>query len=144
MNIERRWGKTLSTVSCGLSYKDYIELWRKRKGIIVHLTMYGIRIDDVIDKLRQTRNPILVVIGAEKTPRELYDLADYNIAIGNQPHSEVAALAVFLDRLYNGQELNRIYEDPQQIILPSEKGKKVVTKEENKNEENASSDRSRT
>ena len=46
---------------------------------------------------------LLVVIGAKKL-RELFDIADMNIAVGNQPHSEITALAVFLDRVFNGNE----------------------------------------
>ena len=35
------------------------------------------------------KTSLLVIIGAEKVPQEAHDLADYNIAIGNQPHSEI-------------------------------------------------------
>jgi len=34
-------------------------------------------------------------VRAEKVPAEMYDLADWNVAVDNQPHSEVAALASF-------------------------------------------------
>ncbi len=127
--VERTWGRGFQEVSCGLSYDDYVKEWKRRRGLIVHLTMYGINLSHkIIEELRGKRKPILVVIGAEKTPPEVYKDADYNIAVGNQPHSEVAALAVFLDRLYNGEELNRLYRIPELIIKPSPKGKMVVSK----------------
>ena len=68
---------------------------------------------------------ILVVVGAEKVPAEMYDLADWNVAVGSQPHSEVAALAVFLDHLMEGQELNKDFDGGLKII-PSPRGKQVV------------------
>jgi tRNA (cytidine56-2'-O)-methyltransferase len=68
---------------------------------------------------------ILVVVGAEKVPAEMYDLADWNVAVGSQPHSEVAALAVFLDHLMEGQELTKDFDGGLRII-PSPRGKQVV------------------
>lgn len=126
--VEERWGMGFKLFSCGLDYKEYIDLWKKSGGIVVHLTMYGLNIEDRINEIRKNRKNILIAIGAEKVPRELYELSDYNIAIGNQPHSEVAALAVFLDRLYNGEELYIKYKNPKVVIIPSERGKKVLVK----------------
>ncbi|NIS35916.1 MAG: tRNA (cytidine(56)-2'-O)-methyltransferase, partial [Actinobacteria bacterium] len=40
--------------------------------------------------------PLLVVVGAAKVSFDVYEAADWNVAVTNQPHSEVAALAVFL------------------------------------------------
>ena len=48
---------------------------------------------------------LLVVVGAEKVPWDVYEQAEYNVGVTNQPHSEVASLAVFLDRLFEGEEL---------------------------------------
>jgi len=69
----------------------------------------------------------MVVIGAAKVPVEMFSLADFNIAIGNQPHSECAALAVFLDRLFNGKELCLEFKDAKIKIIPQKHGKKVIT-----------------
>jgi len=44
-------------------------------------------------------------------PWALYERADFNVGVTNQPHSEVAGLAVFLDRLFEGTELDREWED---------------------------------
>ncbi|MEM3184417.1 MAG: tRNA (cytidine(56)-2'-O)-methyltransferase, partial [Candidatus Hadarchaeales archaeon] len=66
-------------------------------------------------------------VGAAKVPAEVFELADYNVAIGNQPHSEVAALAVFLDRLFEGKELERDFPNWKLKIIPSERGKHLIT-----------------
>ncbi len=110
-----------------------IEFMRKckRKGIkIVHLTMYGenIQLSDVLDRIIKEDADILIVVGAEKVPPEVYEIADYNVAIGNQPHSEVAALAVFLDRLFRGEELAKEFTNAKYKIIPSRKYKHVVKK----------------
>jgi tRNA (cytidine56-2'-O)-methyltransferase len=90
--------------------------------------MYGERINDKIDEIKSkaSNQKILAIIGAEKVPKEIYDLSDYNLAIGNQPHSEIAALAVFLDRIFGGSQLDRNFEDESMKIIPSERGKNVV------------------
>lgn len=90
----------------------------------VHLTMYGEPIKERIEEIKKERD-ILVIVGAEKVPREVFDLADYNIAIGNQPHSEVAALAIFLDRYTEGGWQNKKFEGEMEIV-PMKKGKRVV------------------
>jgi tRNA (cytidine56-2'-O)-methyltransferase len=99
--------------------------WKKDGGKVVHLTMYGIHIDDAISYLRR-ENRILVVIGAGKVPRPMYDLADYNIAIGNQPHSEVAALSIFLDRMFRGKQFEKEFKDAKLKVIPTGKGKRVI------------------
>jgi len=102
------------------------------EGTVVHLTMYGESIQDVEDGIRNAHEtgPLLVVVGAEKVPFEVYERADYNVGVTNQPHSEIASLAVFLDRLYGGAELDREWEDPEQVVVPMATGKKVVDPEE--------------
>lgn len=125
--VSSRWGGDFAV--------KYVRNWRalgeKWKGSIVHLTMYGERLDAALPKIRrQIKDKMLIVIGAEKVPREIYDLATFNVAIGNQPHSEVAALAVFLDRLFMGEELNIEFVNAGIRIKASSRGKEVeVTNE---------------
>jgi len=118
------WGGNLF-IAQGIDSFKYVKIWKEFKGLVVHLTMYGINVDDVINEIRNSGRDILIVVGAEKVPRYFYEEADYNIAIGNQPHSEVAALAIFLDRYYMGKELYFTYEGARIVIEPSPKGKKV-------------------
>ncbi|MCI4366361.1 MAG: tRNA (cytidine(56)-2'-O)-methyltransferase, partial [Thermoplasmata archaeon] len=77
---------------------DWRATLRSFDGTVVHLTMYGEALSTVAPRLRRRRR-LLVVVGGAKVPPALYGLADMNVAIGHQPHSEVAALAVFLARL---------------------------------------------
>ncbi|AXR78556.1 tRNA (cytidine(56)-2'-O)-methyltransferase [Natrarchaeobaculum sulfurireducens] len=98
-------------------------------GRIVHLTMYGERIQDVEDEIhtahRDGGEPILVVVGSEKVSFDVYEEADWNVGVTNQPHSEVAGLAVFLDRLFEGHELEREWADADRRVVPMETGKRV-------------------
>ena len=93
-------------------------------GLKVHLTMYGSNLPDVIGEIKAC-DKVLVVVGAEKVPSEMYNLADWNVAVGNQPHSEVAALAVFLDWLIEGRELKEEFRGGLKI-LPTPCGKRVI------------------
>ncbi|WP_148688936.1 tRNA (cytidine(56)-2'-O)-methyltransferase [Methanopyrus sp. SNP6] len=122
-NVVDRWGGPF-TVQWVKNWRRVIKDWKHSGGSVVHLTMYGLHVDDVIEELRE-ENELLVIVGAGKVPAEVFELSDYNVAIGHQPHSEVAALAVFLDRLYGGKELHREFERARLRVIPSEKGKKV-------------------
>ena len=101
---------------------------RNWEGTVVHLTMYGLPIQDVEADVRADLNggPLMVVVGGEKVPFELYEHADYNIGVTNQPHSEVAGLAVFLDRLFEGRALDAEWVDAENRVIPKSTGKKVV------------------
>jgi len=98
-NVVRRFGGAFR-IQTGVPWRRTLREWNGPK---VHLTMYGLPIEDVLSRI--PRENLLIVIGAEKVPREVYDLVDFNVAVGNQPHSEIAALAVFLDRLHGGRSL---------------------------------------
>jgi len=105
-----------------------IERMKKEGWTVVHLTMYGIPLPEKMPEIAG-REKVLVVVGAEKVPAEVYQLADFNIAIGNQPHSEIAALAITLDRLQGGKELEREFQSnfggAPISLEPAEKGKKI-------------------
>ena len=117
-------------------------------GPVAHLTMYGLPVEETTEDVRAALSGggdggdddgdgdgvgggdagddgLLVVVGAEKVPFEVYERADYNVGVTNQPHSEVAALAVFLDRLFDGEELDRTWEDADRRVVPQETGKRV-------------------
>jgi tRNA (cytidine56-2'-O)-methyltransferase len=121
--VSKRWGGRFR-VEVVQDWKSLARAWKKEGGKVAHLTMYGINIDDMTERLRK-ESKILVIVGAEKVPQEVYSLADYNIAIGNQPHSEISALAIFLDRIFIGKQFNSIFADANLKIVPTEKGKKV-------------------
>jgi tRNA (cytidine56-2'-O)-methyltransferase len=112
------------------SWKRTMAEYRKKGFSIAHLTMYGKGIPQETNAERNT----LVVVGSEQVPGEVYQLADFNIAITSQPHSEIAALAVFLDRMMGGKELTEAFDKTQFSkgkirIVPSERGKRVVNRD---------------
>lgn len=111
-------------IETGVNQKKIIKSW---KGTIVHLTMYGEELEKALPNIN-IKKDLLIIIGAEKVPRYYYEIADFNISVGNQPHSEVAALAIFLDRYTTGMWQKKKFNGNIQII-PSIKGKKVVSKE---------------
>lgn len=98
---------------------------REWTGDIVHLTMYGLPIQDTMEAIAKTSRPKAIVVGGGKVPGEVFERADWNVAVTNQPHSEIAALAVFLDRLFDGGELDRQWENAQQTIVPAD-GRKLL------------------
>ena len=114
--------------------EDQNAIVRTFDGVVVHLTMYGERIQDVEGAVREAvglgddtaPRDLLVVVGGEKVPWELYERADFNVGVTNQPHSEVAGLAVFLDRLFAGAELDREWTDADCRVVPEATGKTVV------------------
>jgi tRNA (cytidine56-2'-O)-methyltransferase len=115
--VVERWGGEffIRTVK---DWERYLKEW---KGAVVHLTMYGMPVAKMVGKVRKEED-ILVVVGSEKVPGRVFELADYNIAVGNQPHSEVSALAVFLDRLLEGRGIEREFKGRLRIV-PSEDSK---------------------
>ena len=94
-------------------------------GIAVHLTMYGASYRSVTPTIRRDR-PLVVVVGGAKVPSEVFQISQYNLAVGNQPHSEVAALALFLDGWYGSGSAERILDGGELIINPSNTGKDVT------------------
>jgi tRNA (cytidine56-2'-O)-methyltransferase len=76
----------------------------------------------------------MLIVGSKKVPSEFYSerISDYNLAIGNQPHSEIAALAVFLDRIYEGKELSKTFQNSKFKILPSKRRKTIIESDQNR------------
>jgi len=107
--------------------KDWRAVMNEWKGKTVHLTMYGESLNSKIDALTKEK-ALLVIVGAEKVPGEVYRNADFNISISSQPHSEVAALAVFLDRFFGGKELEKEFSGARLKVIPQAHGK--LTEEE--------------
>lgn len=127
IDLTERWGGTGKfSMESTDNPKAFIKEWKKKGGVVVHLTMYGINIVES-EALKSVSAPMLIVVGAGKVGRWYYDNADYNIAIGNQPHSEVAAVAILLDRLYGGKELMAGFKGAKLRIVGMKRGKKVIS-----------------
>lgn len=121
--INKTWGGDFEIIFIN-NWKEILKK-KKKSAKIVHLTMYGEDVNDVETKLKNEQN-LLIVVGAEKVPREVYDMADYNIAIGSQPHSEISALAVLLDRILKGKQFHASFSNAQRKIIPTKQGKNVI------------------
>lgn len=133
-------------------WRGYVEKWKKenmwrgeavrkaesweragkkiKSGAIIHLTMYGADIDDAkvgreLARKASSGANLLIVVGGAKVPSEMYHLANYNVAVGNQPHSEVAAVAVVLDRILGKKARNRKFMGGKLEIIPNPRGKTV-------------------
>jgi len=125
MDIVKRFGGNFN-LTFDENWKNIIKNF---KGVKVHLTMYGIPVQNVLDKIPRDRD-ILIIVGSQKVPGEVYKLSDFNVAITNQPHSEVSSLAIFLDRYLGGRELYLKFNGEYRVV-PSERGKNLKIFNEN-------------
>jgi len=127
--VAKNWGDPFF-FEMGTPWKKAVKDWKAKGRIVVHLTAYGenIQTSDVLQRIKKSAKDILVIVGSQKVPREFFSEAfsDFNVAIGNQPHSECASLAVFLDRLFEGEELRKSFEHAKVRIIPQKRGKKIV------------------
>ncbi len=120
--VTELWGGPFF-IRSGESWRKTVQDWRSEGGSVLHLTMYGLPVDEVLPRLQG--KDLLVVVGAEKVPGKIFELADFNVAVTNQPHSEVGALAVLLYRIFSGFKLEKKLLGGRLMITPSDKGKKV-------------------
>lgn len=119
-SVTNRFGGSFN-IKTGINWRKYIKNW---SGKVIHLTMYGEHVDDILEEVGKN-DDLLIVVGSEKVSREVFELADLNIAVGHQPHSEVAALAIFLDRIFTGSELRIDFKGKLRVI-GQPKGKLVI------------------
>jgi tRNA (cytidine56-2'-O)-methyltransferase len=122
--VDRFGGKF--KIRTGVDWRKAVKRW---KGEVVHLTMYGESLSKALPTVKAKK--LMIVVGAEKVPREVYDLADRNVSVGNQPHSEVAALAIFLDRYSCGKALEKGFGGGLTIV-PNPRGKTVIDRRKGK------------
>lgn len=127
--IIRNWGGDFF-FEMGNSWKTNIRNWKSKGGIIVHLTAYGenIQTSNVLKQIKESKSDILLLVGSQKVPKVFYtnEVSNFNVSIGNQPHSECSALAIFLDRFFEGKELSSSFLKAKIKIVPQKRGKKTV------------------
>ena len=122
--IAREWGGKFN-VKLSDNWRQALKAYQKKGFTAVHLTMYGEPLQKVSKKLR-LKKKILLVVGSQKVPGEMYGAADFNVAVTSQPHSEIAALAVTLHELFQGRELEKKFPRAKRKIVPQARGKKVL------------------
>jgi tRNA (cytidine56-2'-O)-methyltransferase len=128
--ITRTWGGNFH-FEMGTPWKKAVREWKQNGGIIVHLTAYGenLQSSNVLQRIKAVGKDVMLVVGSQKVPGEFYseEVSDFNVAVGNQPHSECSALAIFLDRYFEGKELAQNFDQAKITIIPKERGKEVKT-----------------
>ena len=128
--ISSRWGGNFQ-FEMGTSWKTAVHNWKADGGIVVHLTAYGenIQTSDVLQRIKSQNKNVLLLVGSQKVPGDFYysEVSNFNVSVGNQPHSECSALAIFLDRYFEGKELERDFDGAKIKIVPKERGKAIKT-----------------
>ncbi|MDR2874072.1 MAG: tRNA (cytidine(56)-2'-O)-methyltransferase [Methanobrevibacter sp.] len=130
-SLVKRWGGSFEVIY-SKNYINIIEQWQKNGGEVIHLTMYGLQVQEIIGDLRESSKDKLIIVGGSRVPTKIYKKSDMNIAITNQPHSEVSSLAIFQHLLMNGKEFGLKFNDSQFKITPMAEGKKVDIRKEQK------------
>lgn len=123
--VKKSWGGAFG-VEYVKEWRKIVGEWKEEGGEVVHLTVYGLPIQDVIEEVIASPRDKLVLVGGAKVPGVAYELADWNVSVTSQPHSEVSALGVFLHELFGGRELSREFEKAGIKAVPQAKGKKIV------------------
>ena len=127
--VIRQWGG-LFEFKMDVPWRQAVREWKKNDGVVVHLTAYGenIQTSDVLQRIKATRKDIMVIVGSQKVPSEFFSekISDFNVAIGNQPHSECSSLAVFLDRFSEGKVFVKEFEGWKIKVEPVPHGKYVI------------------
>jgi tRNA (cytidine56-2'-O)-methyltransferase len=128
MKITKAWGGDFH-FEMGTSWKKAVREWKLGGGVVVHLTAYGenIQTSDVMNKIKSANKNVMLLVGSQKVPGEFYseEVSDFNVAVGNQPHSECAAMAIFLDRYFEGRELGKQFCKARIEIVPKDRGKEI-------------------
>jgi len=105
---------------------EVLKEWKRSAGDIIHLSMYGIPIQNVVEDIRMSPADKLIVVGGAKVPKFVYEEADWNVAVTSQPHSEISAVSIFLHELLEGRELSKSFKKAELVIVPQVRGKKII------------------
>jgi tRNA (cytidine56-2'-O)-methyltransferase len=131
--ISKAWGGDFH-FEMGTPWKRAVRDWKANGGIVVHLTAYGenIQTSDVLERIKAQGKDVMLLVGSQKVPGEFYseEISDFNVAVGNQPHSECSALAIFLDRYFGGKELGKSFDKAKIAIIPKQRGKEIKSSKE--------------
>jgi tRNA (cytidine56-2'-O)-methyltransferase len=128
--ITLNWGGTFS-FAMGIPWRRAVSEWKNNGGIVVHLTAYGENIESssAMKEIKHSGKDVMVIVGCQKVPGEFFaeEVSDFNVAVGNQPHSECASVAIFLDRFQRRKTLATDFPNARVRIIPQKRGKKVVS-----------------
>ncbi len=120
-NINKKWGSKFE-----IEYvPDYKKFLKHIKALRIHLTMYGTPLQEKLKEIQNSKEDILIIVGGQKVPGDIFEYSDMNIGITSQPISEISALAIFLNELLKGKPLNHNFNDAKIKVIPNERGKKI-------------------
>ena len=126
-DVVKRWGGDFE-IEYIKNWDKFIEEWKQSGGEVVHLTMYGEAVQDITGKIRESSKDKLVIVGGSRVPSKVYQDADWNVSVTNQPHSEVSALSIFLHTLFEGKEYEIDFNNSELKVIPTAHGKQVQTR----------------
>jgi tRNA (cytidine56-2'-O)-methyltransferase len=126
-DVVKRWGGDFK-IDYIKKWDKYIDDWKNKGGEVIHLTMYGESVQEVTKKISESSRDKLVVVGGSRVPSKVYQEADWNVSVTNQPHSEVAALSIFLHTLFDGKEYDIDFDNSELKVIPTSHGKQVITR----------------
>ena len=129
-DVTERWGGKFK-IEYQNNWENFLEDWKKKNVDVIHLTMYGEPVQDVIKEVKESIKDKLIVVGGSRVPGKVYREANWNVSVTTQPHSEVSALSIFLHMFFEGKELTNNFEGGKLKILPSAKGKIIINSDEN-------------
>lgn len=134
-DVVKRWGGDFQ-VEYKKNYMNLIEEWQNNGGEVIHLTMYGSQVQEIIDEIKESPKDKLIIVGGSRVPTKIYKKSDYNASVTKQPHSEVSSLGVFQHMLMDGSEFEFEFEDAVFEVVPTAEGKIVNINEEKKEDIN--------
>ena len=126
-DVVKRWGGDFE-IEYIKNWDKFIEEWKNFGGEVVHLTMYGEAVQKITGNIRESPNDKLVIVGGSRVPSKVYQDADWNVSVTNQPHSEVSALSIFLHTLFEGKEYEIDFSNSELRVIPTAHGKQVETR----------------
>lgn len=129
--VVERWGGSFK-IEYKKNFMNLIDEWRNKGGEVIHLTMYGSQVQNVIEDIKKSSKDKLIVVGGSRVPTKVYKNSDWNVSVTNQPHSEVSSLAVFQHMFMDGQEFNLKFDNAVFEVIPTAEGKIVNINEEKK------------
>ncbi len=118
--VVKNWGGTFS-IKYVPKPRSFIKNY---KGTKINLTMYGLPFKKSLKPQASSLKPILLIVGGAKVRGWVYQLSDFNLSVTNQPHSEVAALSVFLYEFFAHRE--KKFKSAKLKIIPQARGKRLV------------------
>ncbi|MHA2364497.1 MAG: tRNA (cytidine(56)-2'-O)-methyltransferase [Candidatus Hodarchaeales archaeon] len=104
IEVKEGWGGREFEITFWDDWINNCNLLISTGTVIVHLTMYGDPLQSLQNEINNIyynkKKNIIFIVGGAKVPPEIYKIAHFNVSVTKQPHSEIAALAVTLDRIF--------------------------------------------